>query len=103
MTLPLRVEGLIDRDVAALLREQLSGLSPSKEGNRVDLGEADIEDAVVVSLLIEALRDTAQRLGSLEVVGAPQVLAHGLYRVGALGPNANLRLIDPREELGTSS
>lgn len=100
---PFRVEGLLDRDIAALLIEQLSTVSGSDELTRIDLSEADLEDAIVVSSLIDALRTTAERLGKLEVFGAPQVLAHGLYRVGALGPNAKLRLIEPREEIGTSS
>ena len=100
---PFRVEGLLDRDIAALLIEQLSTLTGGEERTRIDLSEADIEDAIVVSSLIEALRTTAERLGHLEVFGAPQVLAHGLYRVGALGPSAKLRLIEPREEIGTSS
>jgi ABC-type transporter Mla MlaB component len=100
---PIRVEGLLDRDIAALFTEQLSILDTDEETIRIDLLDADIEDAVVVSTLIEVLRSTAERLGQLEVFGAPQSLAHGLYRVGALGPNAKLRLIEPREEIGTSS
>ena len=100
---PFRVEGLLDRDIAALLIEQLSTLSGEDSVPRVDLSEADIEDAIVMSSLIDALRTTAERLGQLEVFGAPQILAHGLYRVGALGPTAKLRLIEPREEIGTSS
>ena len=100
---PFCVSGLIDRDIAALLTEQLSALQPDGDVTTIDLSEADIEDAVVVTALIKLLRETANRLTRLEVVGAPQVIAHGLYRVGALGPNASLKLIDPREEIGTSS
>ena len=101
--IPLRVEGLLDQDIAALFIEQLSALPQDGSVTRIDLSEADIADAIVVTNLIEALRTTAERLDQLEVFGAPQVLAHGLYRVGALGPAAKLRLIDPREEIGTSS
>ena len=100
---PLCVSGLIDRDIAALLTEQLSAIHPGDLVTTIDFTEADIDDAVVVTTLIKLLRETANRLTRLEVVGAPQTIAHGLYRVGALGPNAKLKLIDPREEIGTSS
>ena len=99
---PLCVSGIIDRDIAALLTEQLSAIHPGDLAT-IDFTEADIDDAVVVTTLIKLLRETASRLTRLEVVGAPQTVAHGLYRVGALGPNAKLKLIDPREEIGTSS
>ena len=100
---PICVSGLIDRDIAALLTEQLSALQPDESITKIDFTEADIEDAVVVTTLIKILRETANRLTRLEVIGAPQTIAHGLYRVGALGPSAKLKLIDPREEIGTSS
>lgn len=100
---PICVSGLIDRDIAALLTEQLSALQPDESITKIDFTEADIEDAVVVTTLIKLLRETANRLTRLEVIGAPQTIAHGLYRVGALGPAAKLKLIDPREEIGTSS
>lgn len=100
---PITVEGLIDPDIAALLIEQLSSFSIDDEIIRLDLSAADIEDPVVTSQLLKAFRDAAQNLQGLEIHGAPQVLAHGLYRIGALGRNAKLRLINPREEIGTSS
>ena len=100
---PLRVEGLIDQDIAALLIEQLSAYTPDDGVLRIDLSEADLEDPVVTTQMVEALRTTANRLQGMEVYGAPQVLAHSLYRIGALGKTAKLRLIEPRQEIGSSS
>ena len=97
----LRLEGEVDRDVAALLGEQLAQLTPADAPVRLDLSECDIEDARVVAAMVTFLRDTARRLGSVTVTGAPQALAHSLYRVNAL--NEGVTLVDPREEIGTSS
>lgn len=96
----LRLCGDVDRDVAALLIEQLAQLEAADSPVTIDLAEADVDDAKVVAMMVDALRACATRLGKLTIIGAPQVVAHTLYRTNAL---TNIELIEPREELGTSS
>ena len=95
----LKIAGVLDEDLAALFAEQLSEL---EESCAVDLSEADLEDASVTAGLIDIIRTTARRVGGLTLVQAPQVLAHGLYRIGAISADC-VTLIEPRNELGTSS
>lgn len=98
----LTLTGLIDRDMAALFGEQLAGLEPSDAPIHIELEDADVEDGVVVTMLVDYLRTTARRVGRVELHHAPQVIAHTLYRVGALS-EMPITLIDPREEIGRSS
>ncbi len=95
----LTLEGLLDREMAALLVEQLSELGPEDRPVTLDLTLVDLEDAAVTALLVDALRQTARRVGELKLLRPPQVLAHSLYRVGALG-KSTLQLVEPRQELG---
>lgn len=97
--LTLRLEGEIDPQVLALFLEQLAS-APSGE-LEVDLEEADVSAAAVVARLADALRREARRIGRVRVIRAPQVLAHTLYRVGALG-RGTLELVEPRDEIGSA-
>jgi len=94
---PLRITGDIDRDVAALLIEQLAALD---EPVTIDLSEADIDDGRVIVMLVDALRRTKDRLGRLTLIGPPQVLAHTLYRTNDLDA---FDIVEPRQELGTTN
>lgn len=98
----IHLEGEVCPDVAALFVEQLAQLHTEDAPVTVDLSEAEVVDAATCALLVDALRQTARRLGGLQLLEPPQVLAHGLYRVGAL-EGGTLHLVSPREELGTSS
>ena len=99
----LRIEGEVDADVAALFVEQLAQVEPEDRPVTLDLAEADLEDAVACAALVDAIRQTARRIGDLQVIEPPQVLAHCLYRVGALEAGGVVHLVAPREEIGTSS
>lgn len=99
----LALKGEVDRDIAALFVEQLASLGRPDAPVTLDMREAELEDAAVTALLVDALRHAALRTGGLQVLEAPQVLAHCLYRVGALGKGSTIQLVEPREELGTSS
>lgn len=99
----LTLSGTIDPAVAALFAEQLAQAEPDEGPLTVNLRDADIEEATVVAVLTDALRQAAARLGSLQVLEPPQVLAHCLYRVGSLGPTSALHVVEPRHEIGTSS
>jgi len=98
----LVLRGLVGREGAALFGEQLAGLGPADAPAVLDLSEADIEDGAVAASLVDAIRQAAVRAGSVQLLGPPQVLAHGLYRVGALS-GGTIHLVEPRDEIGTSS
>ena len=73
---------------------------PENNGPLVlDLSEAEITEGTACAALTDAIRRAAHRLGEVIIQQAPQVLAHTLYRIGALSPGT-IQLIDPREELG---
>jgi ABC-type transporter Mla MlaB component len=99
----LTLKGQIERDVAALFIEQLSALGREDAPLILDMADADIEDSRVCTMLVDYIRQTAERVGSVQILHAPQILAHSLYRVGALGSRSSIELIEPREELGISS
>jgi ABC-type transporter Mla MlaB component len=99
----LALKGTIDRDIAALFVEQLATLAREDAPVEIDLEEADIEEAAIVAVLVDHIRQAAYRIGSVVLFRPPQVLAHALYRIGAMGPRAVIQVIEPREELGTSS
>jgi anti-anti-sigma regulatory factor len=97
----LELEGTIDDAALDALREALAREPAAETALLVDMGEADVESAAVVARLADLLRREARRLGAIELLSAPQTLAHTLYRIGALESGA-LVLVDPREELGSS-
>lgn len=99
----LNLEGDVDRERALLFAEELSGLKLSDVPVEVELGSVELEDAAVVALLADGIRKVARRVGLIRLLRPPQTLAHTLYRIGALGPDACIEVLDPREELGTSS
>ena len=74
----LALRGHVEVDVAALFIEQLAEI----EGPlRIDLCQAKLVDPLVVDMLAECFRQTAQRLGGLELIGAPTALARALEAV----------------------
>ncbi len=99
----LTLKGVVDRDIAALFVEQLATLSREDAPATIDLEEAELEDAAMVATLVDHLRQAAHRIGTIILLRPPQVLAHSLYRIGALGPRAFIQVVEPREEIGTSS
>ena len=87
------------RDLESLLGELERSRPPDEVV--VDLADLDLEDAADVVALAEGLRSASARSSRVEILEAPQVLAHTLYRIGAL-QNQSLVLTDPRNELGTA-
>lgn len=65
----------------------------------LDLEDLDLEDGVAVAHLVTGLRALRARCDRLVLVGAPQMLAHTLYKVGALS-DPGLSLVDPRQDEG---
>lgn len=50
----------------------------------LELSELDIEDGVAATHMVNAVRMLRSRVAQLQIVAAPQVLAHNLYRTGLL-------------------
>ncbi len=67
----------------------------------LDFQEADVEEAQAVARLAKGLRRIAQ-IKPLQIDYAPGLLAHNLYRLGAL-QQGKLTLFEPKDELAQSS
>lgn len=101
-TLTLSADGDLLGDRLSALLETLEHLPPETRRLELDLAEADLDDDPnAVATLAAALRRSARRLERLRLHRPPQVLAHTLYRVGAL-TDGRLEILDPRSEIGLS-
>jgi hypothetical protein len=58
--------------------------------------EAELQDATLIGMLVDQIREAAMRTGKVQLLEPPQVLAHNLYRVGPLEGDATIQLVDPR-------
>ena len=63
----------------------------------IDLSELEIEDGPGMATLVTRLREVAHRRGGLCLRHCPQMLAHTLYKIGALSTGL-IVLESPREE-----
>lgn len=77
-----------------VIEQSLSGLPPV---STLDLTEFDIEDGVAATHMVNAVRLLGSRIPLLQIVGAPQVLAHNLYRTGMF-TQGDIELIAMRED-----
>jgi anti-anti-sigma regulatory factor len=64
----------------------------------MDLGQLEIEGGEVLTELVDGLRRLRKTVASLTLTGAPQMLCHNLYRVGALAGSDRIGLIDMRQD-----
>ena len=64
----------------------------------IELYEFDILDGVAATAAVNAVRVLLERCGKVTLIGAPQILAHNLYRVGMLADDGPIRLLDMRED-----
>lgn len=101
MSSQITLSGQVERDVALLFVEQLAAFDRDDAPLTIDMEDADIEDGVVAAMLVEHIRQAAERVGAVRLLRPPQVLAHCLYRIGTLGPASAIQLIEPRAEIGT--
>lgn len=76
------------------LLQWLSTLSPI---SCVDLTDLDIEDGVAATRAVNAVRMLCAQVSVLCLKGAPQVLAHNLYRTGLLA-EGGIELVDMRQD-----
>lgn len=90
----LVLSGDLSRDNSRDLLEWMEGLSPI---SRMDLSELDIEDGVAATHAVNAVRMLCAQVSVLYLKGAPQVLAHNLYRTGLLA-EGGIELVDMRQD-----
>jgi hypothetical protein len=76
----LTLKGLVEEDVAALFIEQLAQLTPQDAPIRLELAQAKLANEEVAASIADHIRQTAKRIGAVEVVGAPTALARALDR-----------------------
>lgn len=91
------LEGELRGAEAEALGTALAGLEARSELT-LELTELELADGVATALAVTALRALLARVGTLTLVGAPQMLAHTIYKVGMLG--GALRLVEPRSDEG---
>lgn len=96
----LVVEGALD---TAAARERLPGVRAAwaacGHAAALDLTDLDLEDGVANALLVDLVRALRDAGGRLRLEGAPQMLAHVLYKVGDL-EDGRIVLLHPRVEEG---
>lgn len=82
----LRVEGELDGEAASRLGPALARAEAALPPGdlRLDLDGLELRDGVAVAVATSALRALLERRPRLTLANAPQMLAHTLYRVGAL-------------------
>jgi len=95
----IRVAGDLTRGNADGLEQGLAPLVVPGAVTRLDLSGLDIEDAAAAVILVNALRALRARSSRLVVHGAPQVLAHNLYRLNLLAGDTPIELVAMREDL----
>lgn len=68
----------------------------------LDLFDLELTDGVVVAEVVTAIRSIMEWHSEVVLHGAPQMLAHTLYKVGML-EDGSLTLENPREDEGTTA
>jgi hypothetical protein len=90
----LVIGGDLTRSNGPLLMQWLETQSAIGE---LDLAELDISDGVAATYAVNAVRLMLSRVPLLEIIHAPQVLAHNLYRTGLL-EQGGIVLVAMRED-----
>ncbi len=99
MSTTFRFEGDLEGSAAKKALAQIDGVPAGSGPLVLEMTDAEVEDAQACAALSASIREAAIRIGDVVVLGAPQVLAHTLYRLGALSSGA-IQLIEPRDEIG---
>jgi anti-anti-sigma regulatory factor len=94
----IAIKGEINSQNWADVRRALA--KPAFRGQQLllDLRQLDIEGGEVLAELVDGLRRLRKSVASLTLAGAPQILCHNLYRVGALDGSGRIELIDMRQD-----
>ncbi len=101
----MTVEGELTAAEAERGWAEITAVAAGCEGEgplRLDLTHLELPDGVSVAAGITALRVLLADHGALTLIGAPQMLAHTLYKIGSLHL-AGLRLEDVRADEPTTA
>ncbi len=74
----LRLSGRLERDIVLLFVEQLSALTQADHPAQIHLEAAEVCDSQATTVLVDALRQTAERIGTLEITDPPKELEQQL-------------------------
>jgi anti-anti-sigma regulatory factor len=95
----IEIEGELS---AAALDDFNAGLVPiavdPRQKVHLDLSRLDIDDGIGVAAAVQACRRLHLTSAGLVIIGSPQILAHNLYRVGLLGGESPVTLIEMRQD-----
>ncbi len=82
----LVIEGALSGEEARALDDALQAAEDGAPSGplRLDLDGLELTDGVAVAIAVTAIRGLLLRRGALTLVAPGQMLAHTLYRVGAL-------------------
>lgn len=69
----------------------------------LDLSRLDLDDEIALAIAVDSLRELRARVSRLVLKGAPQILGHNLYRIGALAGSHAIELVDMRLDEPSSS
>lgn len=72
--------------------------APGSSSITLNLHDLDIEDGMALATLVNAIRRLRARAMRLVLIGAPQMLGHNLYRVGLLGADRTIELVEMRQD-----
>lgn len=92
----LVIGGDLDEEGSAGFAAEIAALPPLPPLLRLELSGLELADAMAVVVAVNAVRRLV-RGRRLVLIGAPQLLAHNLYRIGGL-EDGRLRLEATRED-----
>ena len=96
----LVLEGDLDADCADAVVDGVAQAWVLRGPRRLlDLTDLDVEDGPANARLVDLVRTLRDAAGHIVLLGAPQMLAHVLYKVGDL-EQGRIRLVAPRSDEG---
>jgi anti-anti-sigma regulatory factor len=100
----IRIVGDLNSSTAEEFAEDLQMLTQNDNGPlTLDLLNLDCDDGIALATCVRVLRELRARRSRVLLRGASQMLAHNLYRVGALEGSRAIELVDTRVDEPTSS
>ena len=94
----LVLKGELWADDARKLEQWFHLLELFETPQRLELAELDLADGVAATHMLNIVRLILNRCGQATLSGAPQSLAHNLYRAGLLFEGCAITLIGMRED-----
>ena len=85
----------VDADISIRNASEFCAELESEKPSALELSALTVEDGESMALIISAIR----RMQPICLLAAPQMLAHGLYKIGALS-HGGIELVRPRADEG---